>query len=200
MWVGIKKKERNIYLYRNNVFWIANVWLWLRPLLRLRPLLSISICLMDRGGLHRGISLLWMIHTLCHIHWMCFNSKSVLLYTWHLLFCPSWRGILLCCSPEGFFLFFPMKGYLGDFPDPMWGFGTGMSMFTDCKALSGKFVMCENGLYKINWIELNRIELNWDGHKAVVVARTLRWASLLGKTLPVTLMLSVKGRSDGSSG
>jgi len=25
------------------------------------------------------------IHTLCHIHWMYFNSKSVLLYTWHLL-------------------------------------------------------------------------------------------------------------------
>jgi len=32
--------------------------------------------------------------------------------------CPSWRGILLCCSPEGFFPFFPVKGFflfLGSF-------------------------------------------------------------------------------------
>jgi len=31
-------------------------------------------------------------------------------------------------------------------------FGTGMSMCTDSKAFWGKFVICENGLYKINWI------------------------------------------------
>jgi len=33
-------------------------------------------------------------------------------------FCPSWREILLCCSPEGFFPFFPVKGFflfLGSF-------------------------------------------------------------------------------------
>jgi len=52
-------------------------------------------------------------------------------------------------------LFAPVKGCLGVVPDPMWGFGSGMSMCTDCKALWGKFVICENGLYKINWIELN---------------------------------------------
>jgi len=82
----------------------------LRPLLRLRTLLlSTSICLMDRGGLHRGICLLWAIHTLCHIHWMCFNSN--LSFCTHDIYCtcPSWRGILLCCSPEGFFTFFPWR-------------------------------------------------------------------------------------------
>jgi len=62
------------------------------------------------------------------------ESRSVLLVTWHLLFCPSWRGILLCCSPEGSFPFFPVKGCLGVFPDPMWGQRSGMSMCTDCKA------------------------------------------------------------------
>jgi len=46
--------------------------------------------------------------------------------------------------------------FLGVFPNPMWGPGTGMSMCTDCKALWGKFVIRENGLYKINWI------LNWN--------------------------------------
>jgi len=41
-------------------------------LLRLRPLLlSTSICLMDLGGLHRGICRLPTIHTLCHTHWLC---------------------------------------------------------------------------------------------------------------------------------
>jgi len=36
----------------------------------------------------------------------------------------------------------------------MWGQRSGMSMCTDCKALWGKFVICEDGLCKINWIEL----------------------------------------------
>jgi len=40
--------------------------------------------------------------------------------------------------------------FLGVFPDPMWGFGTGMSICTDCKALRDKFAICENGL---NWID-----------------------------------------------
>jgi len=40
-----------------------------------RPLLlSTSICLMDHGGLDRGPCLLPTIHTLCHTHWMCYNS------------------------------------------------------------------------------------------------------------------------------
>jgi len=31
--------------------------------------------------------------------------------------------------------------------------GQGCRMYTDCKALWGKFVICGVGLYKMNWIE-----------------------------------------------
>jgi len=118
-------------------------------LLMLRPLLlSTSICLIDHGGLDRGPWLLPTIHTLCHTHWM-----------WHIFFCPSWKGILLCCSPEGFFTFFPVKGFISIF---WWFFlircevkGQGCFMCTDCRALWGRFLICDVGLYKINWIELN---------------------------------------------
>jgi len=49
-------------------------WLGLMP----RPLLlSTSICLMDHGGLDRGICLLPTIHTPCHTHWMCYNSVTL---------------------------------------------------------------------------------------------------------------------------
>jgi len=34
--------------------------------------------------------------------------------------------------------------------------GQGCRMCTDCKAIGGKFVICDNGQYKINWIELNK--------------------------------------------
>jgi len=125
----------------------AMALLRLRPLRRLRPLLlSTSICLMDRGGLDRGIWRLPTIHPLCHIHWMYFNSKSVLLVTWPRLFCPSWRGILLCCSPEGFFTFFPWR--------VVWGQRSGMSMCTDCKALR-QICNLWNWAIQIKWIELN---------------------------------------------
>jgi len=64
------------------------------------------------------------------------------------------RGILLCCSPQGFFLFFLWKVYfsfLGVFPDPMCEVkGQGCRMCTDCKAHWGKFVICNIRLYKIN--------------------------------------------------
>jgi len=33
--------------------------------------------------------------------------------------------------------------------------GRGCHMCTDCKALWGTFLICENGLYKLKWIELN---------------------------------------------
>jgi len=93
-------------------------------------------------------------------HQMNHRKKDIscfFLVTWHLFFCPSWRGILLSCSPEGFFIFFYLERVffclLGVFPDPMWGQRSGMSMCTDCKALWGEFVICGNGLYKINCIE-----------------------------------------------
>jgi len=91
--------------------------------------------------------------------------------------CPSWRRILLCCSPECFLHFIPVKGCLGVVPDPMRGSGTGMSMCTECKALWDTFVICENGQYKINWIELIWIK---QGHDLLLWAKQgndlLLWA------------------------
>jgi len=71
-----------------------------------------SFCLMDHGGLDRGPYLRLIIHTsVIFIECLC-NSAI-----WsHDIYstCPSWRGILLCCSPEGFFPpqvlpFFPLE-------------------------------------------------------------------------------------------
>jgi len=134
-------------------WWITEVWIVNMPttnyamaLLMPRPLLlSTSICLMDHGGLDRGPFLLPTIHTLCHTHWMCFNSKSVLLYTLHLLFCPSWRGMKVSS------LFSPWKFFLGVFPDPMWGQRSGMSIWQIVKP-SEAHLICEHGRYKINRI------------------------------------------------
>jgi len=51
--------------------WNMSTTNYTMALLRLRPLLLFtSICLMERGGLQRGICLLRTIHTLCHIHWI----------------------------------------------------------------------------------------------------------------------------------
>jgi len=58
-------------------------------LLMPRPLLlSTSICLMDHRGLDHGPWLLWTIHTLCHTHWMCYNS--VLIPSLHM---PSFASV-----------------------------------------------------------------------------------------------------------
>jgi len=73
---------------------------------------------------------------------------------WHLFISPSWRGILLCCSPEGFITFFPVKGFFLIWSEVK---GQGWWMCTDCKALWGEFVIWDFGLYKINWIELIKI-------------------------------------------
>jgi len=118
--------------------------------------LSVFLLRCHTKNVECGICRLPAIHTLCHTHWLCCYCVLIcvqwfLLYTWHLLFCPSWRGILLCCSPEGFFTFFPMKGCLGVFPDPMWGQRSGMSICTDCKALWDKFVIM-GYTNKLNWI------------------------------------------------
>jgi len=89
-------------------------------LLMLRPLLlSTAICLMDHGGLDRSPCLLPTMHTLCYIHWVC--CYSVMIPSVHMTSIASVHpgtGILLCCSPEGFFPFFPVKGFflfLGSF-------------------------------------------------------------------------------------
>ena len=59
----------------------------------------------------------------CHIHVMCLCNFVNAVHSVHMTSIASvhpGRGILLCCSPEGFFPFFPVKGYFwGVFPDPM---------------------------------------------------------------------------------
>jgi len=123
-------------------------------LLMLRPLLlSTSICLMDHGGLDRGPCLLPTIHTLCHIHWMCFNSNVSfwshgIYYSVHTGEGSSSVALLKVSS-----IFFLVKGYLGVFPDPMWGQRSGMSMCIDCKAL--RQICNWKWALRINWIELN---------------------------------------------
>jgi len=127
-------------------------------LLMPRPLLlSTSICLMDHGGLDRGpLFIRSVIFIECVV-----TLKWFLLSTWHLLLLSilerdpplllSWRVLP----------FSPVKGCLGVSPDPMWGQRSGMSICTDGKALWGKFVICENGLYKYNWTELNYSRWIW---------------------------------------
>jgi len=96
------------------------------------------------------------IHTLCHIYWMCL-CNAFHLVTWHLFFCPSWRGILLCCSAEDFSTCFTPERFFSI----SWEFflircevkGQGCRMRADYKTLWGKFIICDIGLYKINWIE-----------------------------------------------
>jgi len=96
----------------------------------------------------------------CHIHWM--GCYSVMLPSVHMASIASvhpGRRILLCCSPEGFFPFFPRESFFSI----SWEFflircevlGQGCHMCKDCKALWGKFVFCDNGLKKMNWIDLN---------------------------------------------
>jgi len=128
---------------------------WLRGLRDLLKLFSFWIgsswvlesgC-MDRGGLDRGPCRLPTIHTR-HTHWMCYNSVMIpsghmtsihlsilerdppLLLSWRFLPCASifsyfWEFFLIRCEVKG----------------------------QGCKALWGKFVICDIGLHKINWIE-----------------------------------------------
>jgi len=47
----------------------------------------------------------------------CILTLNLSFCTYYIYYtCPSWRGILLCCSSQGFFPFSPLKGYLGVFP------------------------------------------------------------------------------------
>jgi len=135
-----------------------------------------SICLMDHGGLDLGSCLRPTIHTLCHTHWMCCNS--VMIHSGHMtsiVFSILERDPPLALL-KGSSLFFPWKGFfyfLGVVPDPMWGQRSGMSMYTDCKALWGEFVFCDNGLYKINCIELNNMEVK--GLLVIAYFKSMRW-------------------------
>jgi len=76
---------------------------------------------------------------------------------------------LLCCSPEGFFPFFPVKDFFGEiFLIRCEVKGQGCRMCTDYKALWGKFAICDNGIYKINWSELRLCTSNQHGGKETV--------------------------------
>jgi len=78
----------------------------------------------------------------CHINLMCLCNSVMLFICPHAIycFCPSWRGILLCCSPEGVFPFFLFERVLffifGEFILIRCEvLGQGCRMCTNCKAL-----------------------------------------------------------------
>jgi len=89
------------------------------------------------------------------VHWNVFVNRSaaVMIPSGHMTSIASVHpgegssSVTLFSLWKGFFYFG------GVVPDPMWGQRSGMSMCTDCKALWGKFVICDFGLYKINWTE-----------------------------------------------
>jgi len=94
----------------------------------------------------------------CHIHSVCCNSVMIpSVHMTHIASVHPGRGILLCCSPEGFFPFF-FRHFLfllffGEFLLTRCEvLGQGWRMCTDCKALWGKFVICDIELHEINWI------------------------------------------------
>jgi len=103
----------------------------------------------------------------------------MILYTWHILHLSirgegSFSVALLKVSS----LFFLWKGFfyfLGEFFLIRCEFlGQGCCMCTDCKALWGKFVICDIGLYKIDWIELN-----WFGqcsHLYTILGNCIIWS------------------------
>jgi len=78
--------------------------------------------------------------------------------------------------------FLPCERFLGGgvFPDPMWKVkGQGCRMWTDCKALWGRFVICDIGLYKINWIKLY-YHHHHHHHRRRLHSRVVSFAPLLG--------------------
>jgi len=91
----------------------------------------------------------WSMPTTNYSYTLSYSSNVLLLcctnsLRTHDVYC-IWRGILLCCSPEGFFPFFPVKGCF-----PFFGefflircevLGQGCCMCTDCKAIWGTFVI-----------------------------------------------------------
>jgi len=113
-----------------------------------------KICI--HGGLHRGPCLLPTIYTLCHTHWMCCYSNDS--FWSHDIYCsvhPE-QGSSSVALPKVSSLFSPVNYnfflFLEFFLIRCEVKGQGCRMCTDCKALWGEFVICDIGLYKINWI------------------------------------------------
>jgi len=100
---------------------------------------------------------------LLHVRYQLFLHSVILIEWVSTVMIPSGHMTSIVLSERDpplllswrFLHFFPLKGCLEVVPGPMWGQRSGMSMCTDCKALWDTFVICENGLYNINWIELN---------------------------------------------
>jgi len=149
-----------IYLFILKSFWVLHSigpgWVWCHgPADVPRPLLlSTSICMMDCGSLDRGLLLMTN-----YSHNLSYLLNVLQLCNDIYCFCPSGeRDPPLLLSWRFLFPFFsPVKGFFSI----SWEFfltrcevlGQGCRMYTDCKALWGKFVICDIGLYTINWIE-----------------------------------------------
>jgi len=107
-----------------------------------------------------------VVHDYCqlfihsHTHWMC--CISVMIPSGHMTsillsiqerdppLLLSWRVLTFFFPPERFFsIFWPFFLIRCEVK------GQGCRMWTDCKAIWGKLVFYDNGLYKINWIELS---------------------------------------------
>jgi len=70
----------------------------------------------------------------------------------HITWLAGKKQKVHCCTRSDY-LFFPMKGFFLFFRSFSWKVkGQGCRMCPDCKALWGKFAICDNELYKINWI------------------------------------------------
>jgi len=114
-----------------SAWWIMEVWIVVHAYYQL--------------FIHSVMFIEWVLTLICSSGHMTSIVLSILERDPPLLL--SWR----------FLTFFPLKGYLGVVPDPMWGQRSGMSICTDCKALWDTFVIRENGLYK--YTELNKQEI-----------------------------------------
>jgi len=133
--------------------WVHRTWLGLMPPAGWTGLLSLP-----PPPPNRGPCLLPTFHTLCQTHWMCISAMipsghmtsivlSILERDPPLLL--SWRFLPFFPCEKVFSIFWEL------FPVQCEVKGQGCGMCTDCKALWGTFVICENGLYTIkrNWIE-----------------------------------------------
>jgi len=94
-----------------------------------------------------------------HASFLCLLPQRPTSLVWPLSWCllppwPCWCAMLLSWKFLPFFSLWKVFSIFGEFflirREVL---GQGCHMCTDCKALWGKFEICDIGLYKINWIE-----------------------------------------------
>jgi len=100
-------------------------------------------------GIFLGMYVCLNVCMYCHIHWMCLCNSAMLFRTYSILLLSILKvSSVFSLHVKGFFSisweFFLIRCKI---------LGQGCRMCTDCKALWGKFVICDIMLYKINWIE-----------------------------------------------